>query len=184
MARIVDAVVVDQPRIGEAAQLQHVMPVAPIAREARDLEAEPGADRTGAEARDELLETRPRGAAAGARTHVVVDHLDAPEPVRLGGPDQIVLAALALEARDHLAVGRVAHVDDGLAPQQRGRAEGRSPLIGGVLRQRIGGRQQQEGQHAHDPARWSVVASPITDGSRGSGICSREYVFAIGGLLE
>src|SRR3546814_20833803 len=54
--RIVDAIEIDHPRLHKAAEFEKVMPVTPIARQERGVEAEHGANLTGAERRDQELE--------------------------------------------------------------------------------------------------------------------------------
>ena len=81
---VVDAVLVDDQRADQAAELQESVPVAPIARQSRRLQREYGADAAFANRGQKLFEARPP--AAGARSaEVVVDHFDV-RPAKLAGP--------------------------------------------------------------------------------------------------
>ena len=96
-AGIVDAVEVDDARLDQAAQLEQVMPVAPVAGEPGGVEAQHGPDLAGAEPGDEPLEAGPGDHAARGAAEIVVDHLDVAEAPAPGDIDQLVLAPLALE---------------------------------------------------------------------------------------
>lgn len=65
MARVVDAVMIHDTRIYQAAKLQHVMPVAPFAGQARHFQAEDRADRPRTQHGDKPFEAGPGLAAAG-----------------------------------------------------------------------------------------------------------------------
>src|SRR3954453_15392641 len=60
VAGVVDPVEVDHPRLDQPAQLEEVVPVAPVAREPGRLEAQHGPDLAGAEPRHQPLEAGPR----------------------------------------------------------------------------------------------------------------------------
>ena len=73
-----------------------------------------------ADGADQAIETRPQHAVAGGAL-VLVDHLHVAEPQLARMVGQRVLQPLALDVVTDLEVGRLAHVDAGLAPQLRGR---------------------------------------------------------------
>ncbi len=79
-AGVVDAVGVDDVRADEAAELEEVMPVAPIAREPRRLETEHGADQPFADLADETPKPRTIHGATGGTAEVIVDHPDIWKP--------------------------------------------------------------------------------------------------------
>src|SRR5258708_36914682 len=72
-AWIVDAIEIDDPRAHEPTELEHVMPVPPVACEARGFEAEHGTHRPLTQLRHERLEARPRHQSAGGSPKVVID---------------------------------------------------------------------------------------------------------------
>ena len=113
MARIVDAVLVDDQRADETAELQQRVPVAAVAGEPRRLDRDHGADASLADGGQQLLEAGPRDAAAGAAEIVIDDGDIAPAelPRAIG---KTVLAALALQIVGDLIGGRLTDVDDGL----------------------------------------------------------------------
>ena len=93
MARIVDAVLVDDERADETAELQQRVPVAAIASESRRLDRDHGADASFADGGQQLLEAGPRDATAGA-AEIVIDDGDI-APAELSRPiGKTVLAAL------------------------------------------------------------------------------------------
>ena len=96
MTRIVDAVLIDDQRADETAELQQRVPVATVAGEPRRLDRDHGADAPLADGGQQLLEAGPRDAAAGA-AEIVVDDVDiapAELPRAIG---KTVLAALAFQ---------------------------------------------------------------------------------------
>jgi hypothetical protein len=96
-----------------------MMPVPAVTGETGGVEANDSADLTGAEAGDELLETRARYGSAGGSSKVVVDDLDIAKTPAAGFVDQVVLAALALEIDLHLGLCGLTHIHDRLAAQDR-----------------------------------------------------------------
>ena len=94
-----------------------MMPVAPIARQPRRLDAEHGADGTGAEFGNQALEAGARGEAGARAAEVVVDHGDRHEAGGAGGVRESVLTLLALEVAEHLRHRRLPDVDDGATCQ-------------------------------------------------------------------
>src|SRR3546814_5891878 len=81
----------DLPRLHKAAEFEKVMPVTPIARQARGVEAEHGANLPGAERRDQAFEAGSGHHAARRAAKIVVDHLDPPEAAVPGDLDELVL---------------------------------------------------------------------------------------------
>ena len=74
MPRIIDAVLVDDQRADQAAELEQRVPVAPVAGEPRRLDRDDGADAPLADRGQQLLEARAGDAGAGT-AEIVVDHL-------------------------------------------------------------------------------------------------------------
>jgi hypothetical protein len=74
-ARIVDAVFVDNQRAHETTKFQKRMPIAAIARQARGLDGEHGANAALTYRRQQFLEAWPRDATAGA-AEIVINHLN------------------------------------------------------------------------------------------------------------
>ena len=116
VARIVDAVLVDDQRADQAAELQQRVPVAAVAGEPRGLDRDHGADPALADRGEQLLEARPGDAGAGA-AEIVVDHLDGGPAQRAGAIGKAILPAPALVIVEHLVGGRLADVDEGAAGQ-------------------------------------------------------------------
>ena len=120
-ARIINAVEVDDTCLDEAAELQQVVPVPPVARQSGRVEAEHCADLASAERRHQPLEARPRDHAAGREAQVIVDHLDGSKAAVPGQLHQLVLAAPAFRVGLDLRLGRLTDVDDRLAVRHGGR---------------------------------------------------------------
>ena len=116
-ARVVDTVRIDDQGAGQRAEIDQMMPVAPIARQPRRLEAEHRADGTGAEFGDQALEAGARGEAGARAAEVVVDHGDGREAGGARGIGEGVLPLLALEVAEHLRHRRLPDVDDGATRQ-------------------------------------------------------------------
>src|SRR3954471_18076594 len=89
-----------------------MMPVAPVARQPRRLDAEHGADSTSAEFGNQALEAGARGEAGARAAEIVVDHGDRHEAGSAGSVHKAVLALLALEVAKHLRHRRLPDVDD------------------------------------------------------------------------
>src|SRR5215213_2969365 len=94
-----------------------MMPVPAVAGETGGVEAQHGADLTGAEAGDEPLEAGARHGSAGGSAEIVVDDLDIAKTPAAGFFDKIVLAALALAMDLHLGLGGLPHIHHRLAAQ-------------------------------------------------------------------
>ena len=93
------------------------MPVPAVAGETGGVETQDGANLTGAEVGDELLETGTRDGSAGGSTEIVVNDLDIAKTPAAGVLDEIVLAALALAMDLNLGLGGLPHIHDRLAAQ-------------------------------------------------------------------
>jgi hypothetical protein len=117
----VDAVAIDNPRLDEPAQLQHVMPVPPIPCEPGGVQAQDRPDLAGAERRHQPLESRTDHGAASGAAKVVVDDRHLVEAVAPGHIDQFVLPALALQIAVDLRRGGLADIDHRLTPEHAGR---------------------------------------------------------------
>ena len=115
LARVVAAVLVDDQRVGDGAQLQQAMPVLVGAREARCLQREDRADVAHRHIADQRLEVLPARGSGARLAEVAVEDtylLRAPaERLRLGC--QIVLALGALLVEADLGRRRLANVDAG-----------------------------------------------------------------------
>jgi hypothetical protein len=106
MGRVVDAVLVEDERVSEGADLEQAVPVPRAPGKTRDLETEHHADLSHADGRDEALKTF--AIAAGAREpEIAVDDDDLLEwPAKSEGPIlQRILALGALGILEHLAQG-------------------------------------------------------------------------------
>ena len=95
------------------------MPVPAVAGETGGVEAQDGADLTGAEAGDEPLEAGAGHGSAGGSAEIVVYDLDIAKSPAASVLDKIVLAALALAIDLDLGLGGLTHIHDCLAAQDR-----------------------------------------------------------------
>lgn len=121
LTRVIDAVEIDDPGVNEPAKLQQVVPVPAVARQAGSVEAQNRTDLPGAQPCHEPIEARARHCSAGGATEIIIDDFYIAESVTPGDLDQLILTPAALLVGLHLAWGGLAHVDDGLAAQYRGR---------------------------------------------------------------
>jgi hypothetical protein len=111
LANIIDALVIDDDGVHQAAQVQQVVPVAIVARQARDLDAQHRADTTEPNFGDQALKAGSLGAARPGFAQILVDdnHLLPPQPSRMFS--ELVLTAAALVMMAHLIERRLAHID-------------------------------------------------------------------------
>ena len=65
VARVVDTVMIHDPGINQTTQLQHVVPVPPVACQPRDLQTEDGPNRTGTQHGNQSFEPGPGLTSAG-----------------------------------------------------------------------------------------------------------------------
>src|SRR4029077_16998524 len=75
-AGIVDPVEVDHSRLDQAAELEQVMPVTPVAGEPGGIEAQNRSPPAATEPSPQPLEARPRHHSAGGAAEIIVDYLD------------------------------------------------------------------------------------------------------------
>jgi hypothetical protein len=92
-----------------------MMPVSPIASQARGVKTENGADLTSAEPSNKLVETGTRYGPARRTAKIVVDYLDIMEPPLARFINEVVLATLALEMDLHLRLSGLTHIHNRLA---------------------------------------------------------------------
>ena len=146
VARIVDAVLVDDQRADEAAELQQRVPIPAIAGETRGLDRDHGADPPLADRGEELLEARPGDAGAGA-AEIIVDHLNGRPAQRPGAIGKSILPPAALVVVEDLIGRRLADVDHSAAGEvlSRDLGHGRPPRpIGSSARDACAGRFRQQ----------------------------------------
>ena len=122
-AWVINPVEIYDARADKAAEFQQVMPIAPIAGEARSIETQHGSDIAGAKPRDKLIEARPGYRPARRTSEIVVDDIDIAEAAAARFVDQIVLTTLAFEVGLNLGLGRLPDVYDGLPLQDCRREE-------------------------------------------------------------
>jgi hypothetical protein len=122
-ARVINPVEIDHARADKTAELQQMMPVAAVAGKPRSIEAQHGANVSGAKPRDEPIEARPRHRPARKAPKVVVNDLDVPEAVAARLVDQIILTPLAFEIGQNLGLRRLPDVHDSFPLQDRRRKE-------------------------------------------------------------
>src|SRR5215216_2068818 len=88
-----------------------MVPIPPIPRQSRSLDAVDGTNVTGADHRHEALEPRPFHAARSGAAKVIVDHRHGRKACSLCSARQVVLPALAFEIADDLRHGRLTNID-------------------------------------------------------------------------
>ena len=115
VARVVDAVFIEDERIGEGADLEQAMPVGRVAGQAGDLEAHHQAGPAHAHFRDQMLEAFALDGRGSGLALVAVDDDDLiVSPAQRHGPlTQRVLALGALGVLEHLTQGGLANVEVG-----------------------------------------------------------------------
>jgi transposase len=121
--RVIHAIHVDHTRLNQSAQLEQVMPIAPIAREPRGVEAQNSPNLTGVKQRNKMFEAGSGHLATCRSPQIVINNLDVVETAPPGDLDEFKLAALAFEIRLDLRRRGLSNVDDRLAPQHRGGQE-------------------------------------------------------------
>lgn len=117
MARIIDPVGIDHPRLDQATKLKNVVPVTPVAGEAGGFEAEDSSHRSRTQACYQALKPGACHLATGGAPQIVINHLDGCEAIASCRLNQFVLPSLALEIRLDLRRSGLAHIDNGRAPQ-------------------------------------------------------------------
>lgn len=122
-AWVVGAVRIDDQRAGKRAQVDEMMPVASVARQAGSLDAVDRRHVAGADHRHQPLEAGPFHDARSGPPKIVVDDRHRGEARSLRSVRQVVLAALALQVAHDLGHGRLADVHHG----------GTAPVVSGDL---------------------------------------------------
>ena len=141
---IVQPVAVPDQAAHDRAEVQQRVPVAPVARQPGGFQREHQPSPSPANRREQAVKARPLHAAAGGAL-VLVDHFHLAEAQFARMVGQPVLQLLALDMVAHLEVGRLAHVDEGLALQVvRGERPALRRSHAGLLR-----------------AGWAVGAAPL-----------------------
>src|SRR5262249_22297484 len=126
---VVNTVEVDHASLHQAAQLQQVVPIASIPREAGRVEAQHCADLSATKPRNQLFEAGPCHQAAGGTAEVLVDHFDLAEAALPRNIDELILASLALQIALDLRLGGLPNINPRLARQHRsGQLSARHPL--------------------------------------------------------
>ena len=105
MPRIIDAILIDDHRADQAAELKQGMPVAPVAGEPRGFDRDDRTDPTLANCRQQLLEAGTGDAGTGP-AEIIIDHLDGGPAQGTGAIDEPVLAAPAFVIMQQLVAGR------------------------------------------------------------------------------
>ena len=118
-ARVINPVEINDACAHKTAELQQVMPVAPVAGEPRSVETQHSANIAGAEPGHQSIEPRPRHRPARRSPEVVVDDLYVAEAPVARFVDQIVLATLTFEVGLDLGLRRLPDVHDGFPLQNR-----------------------------------------------------------------
>jgi len=111
--RVIHPVAVNHTCTNESAEVEQMVPVAPVASEPRRLEAEHRPDDSLAELRDQRFEARPCDEPARRASKILVDGDHLAEAVLRGQIRQLVLPALALEVFLDLDRRRLANVHHG-----------------------------------------------------------------------
>ena len=121
VAGVVDPVLVQDERLGERADLQKPVPIGRVARQPRDLQAHDDARAPRADLRHPLLKAAAVALGAGL-AEIAVNHVNAlgRPPERHGLLAQGVLARRALGILQHLAQGRLAHIQVGITLEVMG----------------------------------------------------------------
>ena len=115
---IIDAILIDDPRFDQTAQLKKMAPVTAVSRNARRLETNHRADVASAQPGDEAFEARPCDCAAGRQAEIVIDYLNLGEPMVSSDVHEVVLTAPTFDIVSHLRRGGLANIDHGLACQK------------------------------------------------------------------
>ena len=122
LGRIIDAILVDDERIGQATDLDETIPVAAGTSQARGFQAEDGADTAEPDLGHQVLEAVASEGGGPGVALVLVDDVDAflgPSEL-LGAASQVVLAGGAGDVVADLHGGRLPDIDQGLAVEMLG----------------------------------------------------------------
>src|SRR4051812_45462434 len=126
MPRIVNAILIDHHCPNQAAELDQRMPIAPVARQARRLDGEHGADAAFTDGCEQPFE--PWTADARTRTpKIIIDDGHVRPPERAGSVGQAILPPAALVIVGKLVGGGLPDIDEGATRQMVRRDLHRSP---------------------------------------------------------
>ncbi|KEC70757.1 hypothetical protein RLPCCGM1_p0531 [Rhizobium leguminosarum bv. phaseoli CCGM1] len=106
---------IDNTGFDKSAQFEQMMPVAPVAREPRRIEAQDSPDLASAEPGDQTVEAGPRYRSTRRSPEIVIDNLDVDKAVATCDVDQIILAPLAFQIGHDLGLRGLAYIHDRLA---------------------------------------------------------------------
>src|SRR5262249_57717302 len=117
--RIVNALLITDETMAITAEIEQLVPVGTIARQARDIVGEDDADLPEGDARDQLLKAWTPGRAAAGESQVGIDDRDAPRgPAGLTRTlTQRVLQVQTFSVIHHLSWTRLPDIDQGLPAQ-------------------------------------------------------------------
>ena len=110
LARVVHAFVVDDQRVHQTAQIEQLIPVAIVARQARHFDGEDRADAAQPYLGHQLLEAGARRAARARASQVLIDHGHLVPAQLLGSRRQVVLTPPAFVVMADLANGGLTHI--------------------------------------------------------------------------
>ena len=119
---VVDAVLVEDQRVGQRADLEQPVPVGGVARQARDLQPEHDSGASHAHLGHQLLKPRAVHRRGARLTEIGVDDDDllTRPPERYRALAEAVLALGALGVLEHLPYGRLPYIEVGAARQVTG----------------------------------------------------------------
>src|SRR5271165_3813394 len=127
--RIVGAVRINDQCSGKRAKVDQVMPVSPVAGEARSLNAINSTYVAGTNHRNKSLKPGALHAARAGATKIIVDDAYRAEADFLCCSGQIILSALAFEIAHNLSHGRLTNVNDSGAVEVVRRDSGAHPRL-------------------------------------------------------
>src|SRR3954466_3705839 len=110
MPRVIDAILIDDQRADQPAELEQRVPVAPVAGEPRGLDRDDRTDPALTDRGQQLLEAGARDTGTGP-AEIVVNHFNGAPAESAGAIDKAVLPAPAFVIVQHLVAGRLANVD-------------------------------------------------------------------------
>ena len=103
MRRIVDAIWIDHDGAHQAAEFDEMMPVSTVTGQAGSLNAKYGANLSGADFRNQMLEPRTLHLPGPRASKILVDDLDLLEAKLASVVGQAILPALAFLVVNHLS---------------------------------------------------------------------------------
>jgi hypothetical protein len=111
-SRIVGAIRIDDQSASERAEINQIMPIPPVARQARRLDAVDRADIARAQHCDKPLEAETLHRAGPRAIEIIVDYCDGCEAGCLGRIREIILPPMAFEVAGDLRHRRLTNVYD------------------------------------------------------------------------